>query len=198
MIKPFCIESLLGQPESLNYTLYCFLTTFTINKPYGNKPLNKKTLCSQVLSSPTHFLAFGFGSGLAPFAPGTFGTLVAIPLFLLIQPLALPWYLLIVLAITLFGIWLCGASAKELGLHDPAGIVWDEIAGYLVTMIAAPTGWKWIIIGFILFRLFDIWKPWPINIADKKLEGGLGIMLDDIIAGIYALIVLQLIAYFWQ
>lgn len=162
------------------------------------KPLNKKTLCSQVLSSPTHFLAFGFGSGLAPIAPGTFGTLVAIPIFLLMQPLALPWYLLIVLAITIFGIWLCGASAKELGLHDPAGIVWDEIAGYLVTMIAAPAGWKWIIIGFILFRLFDIWKPWPINIADKKLEGGLGIMLDDIIAGIYALIVLQLIAYFWQ
>ncbi len=159
--------------------------------------MNKKTLCSQVLSSPTHFLAFGFGSGLAPFAPGTFGTLVAIPLFLLMQPLALPWYLLIVLAITLFGIWLCGASAKKLGLHDPAGIVWDEIAGYLVTMIAAPAGWKWIIIGFILFRIFDIWKPWPINIADKKLEGGLGIMLDDIIAGIYALIVLQLIAYFW-
>lgn len=160
--------------------------------------MKKKTLCSQVLSSPTHFLAFGFGSGLAPIAPGTFGTLVAIPLFLLMQPLALPWYLLIVLAITVFGIWLCGTSAKELGLHDPAGIVWDEIAGYLVTMIAAPVGWKWIIIGFLLFRLFDIWKPWPVNIADKKLEGGLGIILDDIIAGIYALIVLQLIAYFWS
>ncbi|MEE9302424.1 MAG: phosphatidylglycerophosphatase A [Thiotrichaceae bacterium] len=160
--------------------------------------MKKKTLCAQVLSSPTHFLAFGFGSGLAPIAPGTFGTLVAIPLFLLMQPLALHWYLLIVLAISLFGIWLCGESAKQLGLHDPAGIVWDEIAGYLVTMIAAPQGWKWIVIGFILFRIFDIWKPWPINLADKKVEGGLGIMLDDIIAGIYALIGLQLIAYFWN
>lgn len=99
---------------------------------------------------------------------------------------------------TLFGIWLCGVSANELGIHDPAGIVWDEIVGYLVTMIAAPAGWKWIIIGFILFRIFDIWKPWPVNWADKKLEGGLGIMLDDVIAGIYALIILQLIAYFWN
>ncbi len=160
--------------------------------------MEKKTLCAQVLSSPTHFLAFGFGSGLSPIAPGTFGTLVAIPIFLLMQPLALPWYLLLVALISVFGIWLCGASARMLGLHDPAGVVWDEIAGFLITMIAAPAGWKWIAIGFVLFRVFDIWKPWPINLADKKVAGGLGIMLDDIIAGFYALICLQVIAYFWK
>lgn len=160
--------------------------------------MKKQTLCGQVFSSPVHFLAFGFGSGLAPIAPGTFGTLVAIPIFLLIQPLALQWYLLITVAISLIGIWICGESAKRLGLHDPGGVVWDEIAGYLVTMIAAPAGWEWVVIGFILFRIFDIWKPWPIRWADRKVEGGLGIMLDDIIAGVYALIVLQLIAYFWK
>ncbi len=160
--------------------------------------MEKKTLCAQVLGSPVHFLAFGFGVGLSPIAPGTFGTLVAIPLYWLMQPLALPWYLLLVVVISLVGIWLCGASAKQLGLHDPAGVVWDEIAGFLITMIAAPSGWKWILIGFILFRLFDIWKPWPIRWADQKVAGGLGIMLDDIIAGIYALIGLQTIAYFWK
>lgn len=157
--------------------------------------MKKKTLCHQVLSSPTHFLAFGFGSGLAPIAPGTFGTLVAIPIYLLMQPLSLAWYLLLVILMSLFGIWLCGRSADQLGLKDPGGIVWDEIAGFLVTMTLAPEGWQWIAIGFVLFRLFDIWKPWPILQIDQKVEGGLGIMLDDIIAGLYALIVLQALAY---
>lgn len=157
--------------------------------------MKKSTLCREVLSSPTHFLAFGFGSGLSPVAPGTFGTLVAIPLFLLMQPLAIHWYLLITLAIVLFGIGLCGASAKKLGIHDAPGIVWDEIAGYLITMIAAPQGWEWIILGFVLFRIFDIWKPWPIRLADSKVEGGLGIMLDDVIAGIFAAVILQAIAF---
>lgn len=157
--------------------------------------MKKKTLCHQVLSSPTHFLAFGFGAGLAPIGPGTFGTLVAIPIYLLMQPLSLAWYLLLVALISVFGIWLCGASATKLGLKDPGGIVWDEIAGFLVTMTLAPQGWQWIAIGFVLFRIFDIWKPWPILRIDQKVEGGLGIMLDDIIAGLYALIVLQVLAY---
>lgn len=157
--------------------------------------MKKRTLCGEVLRSPTHFLAFGFGSGLSPIAPGTFGTLVAVPLFLVMQPLPLPWYLLITLAVVVFGIWLCGASAKKLGIHDAPGIVWDEIAGYLITMIAAPQGWTWIILGFILFRIFDIWKPWPIRLADNQVGGGWGIMLDDVIAGIFAAIILQAIAF---
>ncbi|HHL18888.1 MAG TPA: phosphatidylglycerophosphatase A [Thiothrix sp.] len=157
--------------------------------------MKKKTLCRQVLSSPTHFLAFGFGAGLAPIGPGTFGTLVAIPIYLLMQPLSLGGYLLLVALISLFGIWLCGASATKLGLKDPGGIVWDEIAGFLVTMTLAPQGWQWIAIGFVFFRIFDIWKPWPILRIDQQVEGGLGIMLDDIIAGLYALIVLQVLAY---
>ncbi|MCK5918877.1 MAG: phosphatidylglycerophosphatase A [Cocleimonas sp.] len=146
-----------------------------------------------VLTNPIHFLAFGFGSGLAPFAPGTFGTLAAIPLYLLMINFSLPVYLVITLFSVFIGFWLCGRSSEMLGVHDHSGIVWDEFAGFFITMIAAPQGWQWIVIGFALFRLFDIWKPWPINIIDKKVQGGVGIMMDDVIAGIYALVVLQLI-----
>ncbi|MCK5725523.1 MAG: phosphatidylglycerophosphatase A [Thiotrichaceae bacterium] len=158
--------------------------------------MDQKELNKRVLSSPIHFLAFGFGTGLSPIAPGTVGTLAAIPIYLLIQPLPLIAYLLICLVVSLFGIWLCGRSQDELNLHDPGGIVWDEIAGYLITMILAPPGWLWIVLGFIFFRIFDIWKPWPIRWIDSKVEGGLGVMLDDIIAAVFALVALQLCVYF--
>ena len=105
-------------------------------------------------------------------------------------------YLLITTLMFLIGIWLCGETTKKLGVHDHSGIVWDEIVGYLVTMIAAPQGWLWIVTGFVLFRIFDILKPWPISIADKKISGGFGIMIDDIIAGIFAFTTLQLILHF--
>lgn len=150
--------------------------------------LNRK-----VLTNPLHILAFGFGSGLAPFAPGTFGTLMAIPLYLLMLKLSLVSYLIFVAIICIAGIWICDKSSKLLGVHDHGGIVWDEFAGFFITMIAAPAGWIWIVIGFLLFRLFDIWKPWPISFLDKKVDGGLGIMIDDVVAGIYALVCLQLL-----
>ncbi len=155
-----------------------------------NPKLNKT-----VLSSPIHFFAFGFGSGLAPFAPGTFGTLAAVPLYLLMINFGLSLYLLMTLISIVIGFWLCGKSSEMLGVHDHSGIVWDEFAGFFITMIAAPKSWQWIVLGFALFRLFDIWKPWPIHIVDKKVQGGVGIMMDDVIAGIYALVVLQLIAF---
>lgn len=153
--------------------------------------LNRK-----VLTNPVHFLAFGFGSGLAPIAPGTFGTLMAIPLFWLMQSLSLTVYIAIVMVVCVVGIWICDKSSNMLGVHDHSGIVWDEFAGYFITMIAAPTGLVWIVIGFVLFRLFDILKPWPISYLDKKVSGGLGIMIDDIVAGVFALICLQLIHHF--
>ena len=156
---------------------------------------NLRHLPHTVLTSPINFLAFGFGSGLAPIAPGTFGTLAAIPLYLLMQGLSLPAYLLVVLLVTLAGIWICDKASKSLGVHDHPGIVWDEFAGYFVTMIAAPSGWLWIVAGFLLFRLFDIWKPWPISMLDKHVQGGFGIMVDDIVAGIFALFMLQLLYY---
>ncbi|MDX2478551.1 MAG: phosphatidylglycerophosphatase A [Gammaproteobacteria bacterium] len=155
-----------------------------------------RSSCKGILKDPVHWLAFGFGSGCSPWAPGTFGTLAAIPVYLLLQGTSLWMYLLITTLMFFIGIWLCGKTTKKLGVHDHSGIVWDEIVGYLVTMIAAPQGWLWIVTGFVLFRVFDILKPWPISIADKKISGGFGIMIDDIIAGIFAFTTLQLILHF--
>jgi phosphatidylglycerophosphatase A len=128
-----------------------------------------------------------------PFAPGTFGTLVAVPLYWLLMPLSLPYYLALVMLLLLAGIWLCHVTARDIGVHDHGGIVWDEIVGYLLTMAAAPEGWLWMGLGFILFRFFDIVKPWPINLADRHVSGGFGIMLDDVIAALYAWLALQLL-----
>ena len=147
------------------------------------------------MKDPVLVLALGFGAGLSRFAPGTFGTLVAVPLFWIMQPLPILYYSLITLALFAVGIALCGAAAQKLGVHDHPGIVWDEIVGYLITMLMAPAGIVWIIAGFVLFRLFDIWKPWPIAWLDAKVSGGLGIMVDDVLAGIYAALVLQLVVF---
>ncbi|WP_331344416.1 phosphatidylglycerophosphatase A family protein [Cellvibrio sp. UBA7661] len=150
----------------------------------------------QVFANPYHVFAFGFGSGLAPKAPGTFGTLAAIPLFmLLLQDLTWPLYVLWLLVTFALGVFWCDRSSKTLGVHDHGGIVWDEFVGFWITMFMAPAGWMWIVIGFVLFRVFDIVKPWPISWLDKKVHGGFGIMIDDALAGVYALIVLQLIAF---
>ena len=151
----------------------------------------KNSALRSVWRNPIHFLAFGFGSGTLPVAPGTFGTVVAIPLYLWLLPLSLWGYLAVVLVMTAAGIWLCDVTSRDLGVHDHAGIVWDEIVGYLITMIAAPPGWMWIVAGFVLFRFFDILKPWPIGWADRRVQGGLGIMLDDVLAAIYAWLVLH-------
>lgn len=147
------------------------------------------------MKDPVLILALGFGAGLSRFAPGTFGTLVAIPLFWIMQPLPILYYSLITLVLFVVGVVLCGSAARKLGVHDHPGIVWDEIVGYLITMLFAPAGITWIMVGFVLFRLFDIWKPWPIAWLDAKVSGGLGIMVDDVLAGIYAALVLQLIVF---
>ena len=148
-----------------------------------------------VVTNPIHLIAFGLGSGLAPKAPGTFGTLAAIPIYLLLAPLSLSEFIVILSVLCLFSIYIAGKSAQMLGVHDHGGIVIDEICGYLVTMALAPPGWQWVIIGFVLFRIFDIFKPWPINLLDKRISGGLGIVLDDLMAGIYALLSLELIIW---
>jgi len=147
---------------------------------------------AQLLANPANFLALGAGSGLAPKAPGTFGTVAAIPLFLL-MPNSLPIYLLIVLLLFVLGVWLCDTCANNLGVHDHPAIVFDEWVGYLITMIAVPRSLALIALGFVLFRLFDVLKPWPIGLADKRVSGGLGIMIDDVIAGLFAAITLHVI-----
>ncbi len=139
-----------------------------------------------LLRDPGHLLALGFGTGLAPVAPGTFGTLIGVLLYLPLQQL--PWfaYLALILVLLLIGIPLCQRTAGRLGVHDHPAIVWDEVVGFLITMTLAPAGWPWIVAGFVLFRIFDILKPWPIRSLDRKVGGGLGIMVDDVAAGVYA------------
>ena len=154
------------------------------------KPIPAKSIWRH----PVYFLAFGFGSGAVPKAPGTAGTLVAVGIYLLLPPLsALTYGLMLVLTFVL-GIYLCGKTSMDLGVHDHGGIVWDEFVGYWITMFMAPVGWLWVLLGFGLFRLLDIVKPWPISWVDKELKGGLGIMLDDGLAGIMAALCIQAIA----
>jgi phosphatidylglycerophosphatase A len=143
---------------------------------------------------PHHWLAYGFGSGLVPIAPGTAGTVAAIPLYLLLAPLPLLGYLAALGLLTLIGLWACATTMRELGVHDPGAIVWDEVLGFLLTMAAAPSGWQWILLGFALFRFFDIVKPWPIRTVDRRVPGALGVILDDLIAGLMALALLQIAA----
>ncbi|MFK7815241.1 MAG: phosphatidylglycerophosphatase A [Gammaproteobacteria bacterium] len=154
-----------------------------------------KSISKIVLRNPIHLLSFGFGSGLSPKAPGTMGTIVAIPIFLAICEFTLSLYLLVVVLIFLIGCWTSGKTAKALKVHDHPGIVIDEIAGYLITMIMVPITWYWVILGFLFFRLFDIWKPWPISIIDKQVKGGFGIMLDDVLAALYSLLSLHIVIW---
>ena len=152
--------------------------------------MNKAVPARTIFSSPVHFLAFGFGSGLAPWAPGTAGTLVAVFLEWPLRSQGFEVRLLVAVLLFASGVWICGESSRRLGVHDHGGIVWDEIAGYFLTMLLAPSGWLWSALGFILFRLFDIFKPWPIREIDHRLGGGLGIMVDDTVAGVFAGLIL--------
>ncbi len=141
------------------------------------------------LSNPIHFLALGFGSGLIKPAPGTWGTIAAIPLYLSLMQLfssSSMVYLGVILVSFIAGIYLCGKTAADVGVHDHGAIVWDEIVGFLITMLFVPVNWQNIMLGFLLFRLFDILKPWPIKLLDKHVHGGFGIMIDDVLAGIFA------------
>jgi len=147
------------------------------------------------LADPVHCLALGFGSGLAPVAPGTFGSLVGLAIALALAPLGLAWNLIAVAVAVGVGIWICGESARRLGVHDHPAIVWDEVAGMMITMLAVPDAWWGAPLAFVLFRLFDIAKPWPIREVDHGLGGGAGIMLDDVLAGLFAALGLIVVGY---
>lgn len=148
-----------------------------------------------VWQNPWYFIAFGLGSGTMPFAPGTFGTLFAIPFYLLLSKLPLLGYLTFVIVFIIFSSWLCDKLSREIHVHDHPGMCIDEFAGFFVTMINAPQGFIWVLIGFILFRLFDIWKPWPIRYYDQNLHGGFGMVFDDVIAGFFSMLVIQIIGF---
>ena len=157
----------------------------------GDKP----TFLS-LLRSPVLLLAFGFGSGLSKKAPGTVGSLVALVIWILIADLALIPYITFLIISGLIGIYICGVASEKLGVHDHGGIVWDEFVGFWIAMAALPITWQSVILGFLLFRLFDILKPWPISWLDKKVSGGFGIMIDDVIAGLAAAVVIYFLGYF--
>ena len=155
-----------------------------------------------ILTTPEHLIAFGFGAGLSRQGPGTVGTLWGIPLWLALCWLSPLAYGVALAALALFGIWICGRSAKLLDVHDTPGIVFDEIVGFLVTAapllpslgLATERHWLWLIAAFALFRAFDIWKPWPIKRLDATVHGGFGIMLDDLVAGLYGAAILLILA----
>ena len=157
--------------------------------------VNLSNLTNKVWHDPIYFIAFGFGSGLMPIAPGTWGTLAAMPVYLLIAGMTWGTYLILTVAAFILGVTVCDRVSAELGLHDYSGIVWDEVVGYLLTMFLAPLSVLWMVIGFFLFRIFDIWKPQPIKYIDQYVHGGLGIMLDDVMAAVPAWIVMQLLIW---
>jgi len=158
--------------------------------------MDKKSRQRVSLTKPVHFLALGCGSGLAPKAPGTVGTIAALPLVWLLS-LYTPFYvyLLITIISCIVGIWICGKTADDMQVHDDSSIVWDEVAGMLITMLAVPISWQTMLAGFLLFRFFDILKPWPISYLDKQVHGGFGIMADDVLAGVFSLACMHLALY---
>ncbi len=145
-----------------------------------------------ILSHPAHFLSFGFGSGLSPFAPGTMGTLVTFPLYFLMAHLVSHQALIIITVLAFVaGVWFCDKTGKALGVSDHGGIVWDEIVAFMLVLMFIPQTLWWFGIAFGLFRLFDIWKPFPIRYFDHRIKNGFGVMFDDLLAAIYALVVIQ-------
>ena len=154
-----------------------------------------KTLTAEqrraLLSTPAGWLACGFGSGLAPKAPGTFGSLAAILPWLLLRYLSLPINLLVIVVGFFIGVWACDVAGRAVGVDDHRSLVWDEFIGQWIALLPALLApWWAVVVGFGLFRLFDVWKPWPIRWSDRHLKGGLGVMVDDVIAGVFAAVVL--------
>lgn len=151
-----------------------------------------------VFSHPAHFIAFGFGAGLSPFAPGTAGTLVGFPLFWLVGTRYSPWEVLVLVAVLFgIGVWACGITGRNLGIADHGGMCWDEIVAFLLILEIAPEGLYWQVAAFFLFRVFDVVKPSPIRELEKRMKGGFGVMFDDILAAGYTLLALAIIKRLW-
>ena len=149
------------------------------------------------LGSPSGWVAFGFGSGLSPVAPGTMGTLVAIPFAFALKSLGPVGFWIVLVFLFFLGVLLCEQVSRKLGVHDHGGIVWDEMVGYWLSIAFVPLQWQWLLAAFLLFRFFDIIKPWPIRKIDEKIKGGLGIMTDDVVAAIFTIIILAALQRAW-
>lgn len=169
-----------------------------MNSRQTDKPVPDRAAIKKVaLGSPSGLLAFGFGSGLSPFAPGTMGTVVAIPFVFALKSLGVPGFWIALLLLFLLGIQICGHVSRKLGMHDHGGIVWDEMVGYWLAIAFVPLQWHWLLAAFVLFRFFDIYKPWPIRHLDRQVSGGFGIMIDDILAALFTIIVLAVVQSWW-
>ena len=140
---------------------------------------------------PLHALATGFGTGLLPMAPGTFGSVLGVGAVWLLAPLGDAWYALITLVLWFAGVFICGVTARDYGAVDPGLIVYDEVVGFLAAMYLLPTTWRWLLAGFIIYRVFDVWKPFPIGWVEENLGIGSGIIADDVVAGLYTLAILH-------
>jgi len=156
---------------------------------------NRKNIARKVMTDPVNLLAFGFGTGLSPVAPGSVGSLLGVLLAWVTLDLTLAMQIGVAVLLSVSGVWICGESARRIGVHDHGGIVWDEIAGMYVTLLVAPPTVSAWVLAYLLFRALDIVKPWPIRDLDHSMGGGLGIMLDDLVAALYAAILLGL--YRW-
>ncbi|WP_395684270.1 phosphatidylglycerophosphatase A [Dokdonella sp.] len=146
-----------------------------------------------LLGHPAGWIACGLGSGLSPRAPGTAGSLAALLPWLVLRDLEWPAYVAVIAFAFALGVWVSNVAIARLRIDDPGVVVWDEFVGQwiaLLPLVLAPRAWPWTLAGFALFRLFDIWKPWPVSWADRRIKGGFGVMLDDVVAGLYAAIVL--------
>lgn len=149
-----------------------------------------------LLGRPAGWIACGLGAGLSPFAPGTVGSLVALLPWLALRELPPAYFAIALIAAFALGVWACDWAVRQLRIADPGALVWDEFVGQwiaLTPLLLWSRDWPWVFAGFILFRIFDIVKPWPVSWADRNVHGGLGVMLDDVLAGIYAAIVLTLL-----
>lgn len=151
----------------------------------------KKPNFTFLIQHPAHFLALGFGTGLSPKAPGTVGTLIGLPMYYLIRGQSINLQLITIAAAFMIGIYLCDKTGKALGVADHGGIVWDEIVAMMLVLTITPFSLLWWVVAFVLFRLFDIWKPFPIRQCDAKLKGGFGVMFDDLLAAVYAMLILK-------
>jgi phosphatidylglycerophosphatase A len=171
------------------------MVSFKVTNIFKRSSKPRLPVPDAIWHNPLYFLAFGLGSGAMPFAPGTFGTLLAIPFYLLLRPLSLSMYIAFTVVFFILSSWLCDYVSRKIKVHDHPGMTIDEFAGFFVTMINAPHGWPWVVLGFVLFRFFDILKPWPIRMLDEHVHGGIGVVLDDIVAGLFAMIIIQLLAY---
>jgi phosphatidylglycerophosphatase A len=161
--------------------------------------LSRPVPARALLAHPAGWIATGFGTGLSPRAPGTAGSLAALlPWWFLLRGMQPGLYLACLLALFAIGVWAADWAIKRSGINDPGFVVWDEFIGQWLALFLLPAGWPWMVAAFVLFRLFDIWKPWPVRWADRSLHGGFGAMLDDVLAGAYAFLVLQIFALLFR